>query len=382
MTQPATLMNILAYTKNQKNLERIEKLTEEEQEVARELEIHPESFKVPFTRYALGIGSDLLVGTGITLILTGRDINIGSGGDPMPISFIFLGNGFMGDLAVLFLNRQALFRNADGIESRVNSYINAQEERNKRIFEAKKAKSINPNSKNNRLFSINKTKICIHSIKMVDDYTLLDISITNNYNFRIRLTQENLYLLSAEKIISLFYGAELSEKYSNAMLFCYPLVKEIPANTTERGYLVFKNDKNEKLKLVIGISEESTIGYKNVGNLYSLNIDGLEEAERLSIPLKPLKVAVNYYNYFNHLQVSLQNTSNKTIRAFAIKATFYNDFGYKVRDLYTRFVAQKLSFKPWETKSSSWVMSEDTITRAEIYIDEVIFTDGTKWKAE
>lgn len=385
----ATLMNIVAFKRNQQRVAQIENMSEKEKDIARELGLNLEVKKITPFMHGLAVISDLGLYSGPVLV--------GKINDYIFASLILLGT--TGEVVTAFNALPILFSSTD-ITSKVNSYIKAQEEKKQKqqeeeekVAKAKEVVAINSNSKRDRVFSIGNLQICIHSVETIEDFKIVDISIVNNYSSSLWLNGNDFHILSGDKVFNLSPGVNIGEKYSNATLLSYledkkEFTSEISTYATKRGYLIFESNKNENLKLVFGISLKKKMGYttneafENIEGKHSLDISGIGKPKGTDCPLKILRTVVNYFDYLNHLQISLQNISNKTIRAFAIKAAFYNDFGNKVREFYTRFVSQKLSFEPWERDYFTWVLSEDTITKAEIYIDEVVFTDGTKWEAK
>lgn len=98
-------------------------------------------------------------------------------------------------------------------------------------------------------------------------------------------------------------------------------------------------------------------------------------------PLKILETTFDYHDGI--LRIIIINISDKNVKAFGVKAEFYNDFGEIVPVGVDLFVAQQIYFKPCYKRTFSWEIYGSTATEiGDIEITEVVFSDGTKWKAE
>ncbi|AKI97987.1 hypothetical protein [Kosmotoga pacifica] len=271
-----------------------------------------------------------------------------------------------------------------------------------------KIESINPESKNYRIFVIDQLKICVHSIEVVNDYTIVDISFIQNYTDTLVFAGSNIFLKSDEGIFSALPEPgikNLQPKYLNALFLRYyeddlpgmlvPVtVKhfsgEVFGNSLVRGYLVFPNNNSvANLKLIIDISLQYydwvvfdyvlNKDFEDIFGRYELDISGIKEPAD-NCPLKLLLVHTNYYEGINSLEVELQNISDKAIKALSLIGTFYNDFG-DVYDSNVSYIAQKLNISPGETRLFAWAVN-DIVTKAEVEIDEIVFMDGQKWSRE
>jgi len=97
-------------------------------------------------------------------------------------------------------------------------------------------------------------------------------------------------------------------------------------------------------------------------------------------PIKILNAYITKGEFIaKELHVIVENTSTKTIRAYKLRAIFYDDFGEVVDTI--NLVAQEKSIKPGEVDGyySYWKVYETLATHVELWVSIVIFSDGTRW---
>ncbi|WP_367356522.1 hypothetical protein [Mesotoga sp.] len=107
----------------------------------------------------------------------------------------------------------------------------------------------------------------------------------------------------------------------------------------------------------------------------------VEEFSLDDLPLKIIKAELvsDYYSSYEDAKITVENVSNKIIKAFALTFVLFDDFGDEVDQLYGRYIAQKLKILPGEQHTSVWDTYEKIPTKIHAFPVEVVYEDGSKW---
>jgi len=107
----------------------------------------------------------------------------------------------------------------------------------------------------------------------------------------------------------------------------------------------------------------------------------VEEFTLDDLPLKIIKAELtsDYYSSYEDAKITVENVSDKTIKAFALTFVLFDDFGDEVDQLYGRYIAQKLKLLPGEQYASVWNTYEKIPTKIHAFPVEVVYEDGSKW---
>lgn len=99
------------------------------------------------------------------------------------------------------------------------------------------------------------------------------------------------------------------------------------------------------------------------------------------LPLKIISARLksDYYSSFEDAEVTVENVSGKTIKAFALTFLLFNDFCNELDLLYGRYIAQQLRLLPGERYTGLWNTHEETPTKIHAIPVEVVYEDGSKW---
>ena len=82
------------------------------------------------------------------------------------------------------------------------------------------------------------------------------------------------------------------------------------------------------------------------------------------------------------VKIYFRNISYKKIVAFKVKFTCYNIFGDLEKSYYDAYYTDSANLDVAKTKSYTWTLygADSVHTVNNIYITEIVFEDGTKWK--
>lgn len=130
-------------------------------------------------------------------------------------------------------------------------------------------------------------------------------------------------------------------------------------------------------------AEKCTIVFEAISKIDDLSV--LKSIEVLEPPLAVTSVTSTYSYDRIDVKVVLQNNSDKNIGAYKLKIALWNAFDERVyisRNPFQHCYSDDIYFKPGETGSFTAPLSAKMAVRAEAYVYQVKYKDGSEWKVE